>query len=200
MACGKRRNSVAGPGTGIKSYNGYEYVQPRLNKNGTPDGRFGIKVPLDIQESSKKIQNAKWSRENDGLESQKEKSRSLKKLPKYKAQRNRRNRERLASDPSFKIRKRIRERIRRAMNGQMKHSSSIECLGISVDGLRLHLESLWTSGMSWDNWSMFGWHVDHILPLASFNLTDPEQFNKACHYTNLQPLWWIDNIKKKDKV
>ena len=54
--------------------------------------------------------------------------------------------------------------------------------------------------MTWENWKIDGWHIDHIKPLNSFDLTDPEQLKEACHYTNLQPLWWYDNIEKGDKI
>jgi hypothetical protein len=53
--------------------------------------------------------------------------------------------------------------------------------------------------MSWDNWTTDGWHIDHIKPLASFDLTDRQQLLLACHYTNLQPLWAIDNLSKGDR-
>jgi desulfoferrodoxin (superoxide reductase-like protein) len=54
--------------------------------------------------------------------------------------------------------------------------------------------------MTWDNWTTDGWHIDHIKPLASFDLTDRKQLLEACHYTNLQPLWAKDNLIKSDKI
>jgi HNH endonuclease. len=53
--------------------------------------------------------------------------------------------------------------------------------------------------MSWDNYGRDGWHIDHIRPCASFDLTDPEQQRQCFHYTNLQPLWAADNIRKGAK-
>ena len=47
-----------------------------------------------------------------------------------------------------------------------------------------------------ENYGTFGWHIDHIRPCSSFDLTDLEQQKQCFHYTNLQPLWWFDNIKK----
>jgi hypothetical protein len=49
--------------------------------------------------------------------------------------------------------------------------------------------------MSWDNWSLKGWHIDHIRPISSFDLSDPAQQKECFHYSNLQPLWAIDNLK-----
>jgi hypothetical protein len=63
-----------------------------------------------------------------------------------------------------------------------------------------HLESKFTEGMSWSNYGYKGWHVDHIKPCASFDLSDPEEQKKCFHYTNLQPLWWYDNFKKGAKL
>jgi hypothetical protein len=53
--------------------------------------------------------------------------------------------------------------------------------------------------MSWNNYGIKGWHIDHIKPCSSFDLSDLEQQKKCFHYTNLQPLWWYDNLIKSDK-
>jgi hypothetical protein len=50
--------------------------------------------------------------------------------------------------------------------------------------------------MSWSNWSLKGWHIDHIKALSKFDLTNREQLLEACHYTNLQPLWAAENMSK----
>ena len=53
--------------------------------------------------------------------------------------------------------------------------------------------------MSWKNHGLNGWHIDHIKPVSKYNLLDPEEQKKCFHYTNLQPLWAIENIRKSNK-
>lgn len=81
-----------------------------------------------------------------------------------------------------------------------KTLTTIELLGCSSSKLRQHLESLWTEGMSWDNYGIYGWHIDHKHPISSFDLSCPEQMKLCCHYTNLQPLWAKDNLSKSNKI
>jgi Uri superfamily endonuclease len=71
---------------------------------------------------------------------------------------------------------------------------SQELVGCSLSQLIRHLESKFLPGMAWDN--RHQWHVDHIKPLCAFDLTDPEQQALAFHYSNLQPLWAVDNMRK----
>lgn len=73
-------------------------------------------------------------------------------------------------------------------------------LGCTLDELLDYLESMFDSEMTWGQYGTNGWHIDHVLPLASFDLTDPVQCRQACHYTNLQPLWAEDNLRKGSKV
>lgn len=103
-------------------------------------------------------------------------------------------------DPGAKVARLLRCRIYDALKRQSasKHTKSALLLGCSGAELKLYLESKFLPGMTWDNYTYHGWHVDHIRPCNSFDLTDPEQ-QKACfRYTNLQPLWGKDNITKSD--
>ena len=102
------------------------------------------------------------------------------------------------------LRNRINKVIRRkVLNGEKdiaRGGSAVRDLGCSIKFLKQYLESKFLPGMTWDNYSMNGWVIDHKICLASFDLTNREQFLKACHYTNLQPLWADVNIIKKDRV
>jgi hypothetical protein len=72
-------------------------------------------------------------------------------------------------------------------------------VGCSIPFLIKYIEGLFTDGMTWENQGLRGWHVDHIKPCSKFDLTKPEEQKKCFHYTNLQPLWWRDNLIKGDK-
>jgi len=100
------------------------------------------------------------------------------------------------NDLNFKIRRNMRTRLCQALKDNQKSGSAIENLGCTIETLKLYLESKFQPGMTWENWSLTGWHIDHIISLSSFDLTNKDQFLKACHYTNLQPLWAKDNYRK----
>ena len=107
----------------------------------------------------------------------------------------------LKNNPSARILKSLRCRLLKALDWQSssKSASTMTLLGCSVDEFRKHLESLWKPGMNWDNYGLYGWHIDHIRPCASFDLTKPEQQKKCFHWTNLQPLWAKINLEKGSK-
>jgi len=104
---------------------------------------------------------------------------------------------RMIVDPSFKLAKRLRSRLSNALKGNQKTGSAISDLGCTIKELKIHLESKFKLGMTWDNYGE--WHIDHKKPLASFDLSNPQQFKEACNYKNLQPLWAEENLKKSDK-
>lgn len=97
-----------------------------------------------------------------------------------------------------KIAKRFRTRLYQALKGNFKAGSAVRDLGCTIPELRDHLESRFQPGMTWENWG-FGddkWHIDHIIPLDSFDLSDRQHVILACYYLNLTPLWQKDNFSK----
>ena len=98
-----------------------------------------------------------------------------------------RERVRLASDLDFKLRKGLRSRLFNAVRKGFRGGSAVGDLGCTIPEFRLYVESMFTSDMAWENWGTV-WQLDHVKSLACFDLTDREQFLKAAHYTNLQPL------------
>lgn len=101
------------------------------------------------------------------------------------------------TDPAFRAKASLRARLIQALNGATKSVKTMELVGCTLPELKAHLESLFTPGMSWDNYGR--WNIDHIMPCAMFDLLDPKQQRECFHYTNLQPLWARDNVRKSDK-
>jgi hypothetical protein len=108
------------------------------------------------------------------------------------------NKKRYDNILNARIRQNIAVRIRGVLKRQKayKNQRTMEYVGCTVAFLYSYLESLFLPGMTWENKSE--WHIDHIRPCASFDLTDPEQQKQCFHYTNLQPLWAEDNLRKSD--
>ena len=112
--------------------------------------------------------------------------------------------ERIKTDVNFAIKCRLRSRLRMALKGHCKSKSTMQLLGCSVEELKLHLEKGFynhkTTGepMTWEKYGEF--HIDHIRPCSAFDLSDPEQQKICFHYTNLQPLWAEDNLRKSDSL
>jgi hypothetical protein len=102
------------------------------------------------------------------------------------------------SDINFRMRKNLHSCVRRAIANanSSKSAKTMDLIGCTFAELRAHLESHFAEGMSWDNWGLKGWHIDHIRPCASFDLSDPEQQRQCFHWSNLQPLWAMENIRK----
>ena len=108
--------------------------------------------------------------------------------------------ERYNSDPNFKLSRCISNFCFKVTNAvkEDKKLRSLEYLGCSIEEFKAHIESQWQEGMTWENHSKDGWHIDHIKPIDWFikNSDDPWQAN---HYTNLQPLWAKENLSKSNK-
>jgi hypothetical protein len=123
-----------------------------------------------------------------------------KKSEKGKASQRRYEAAKRKNDPQYKLRKALRDRLLYAIKSQsaIKTESAIDLVGCSITEVMDHIASKFTDGMSWENHGE--WHIDHIKPCASFDLS-VEGDRKSCfHYTNLQPLWALDNKIKSDKI
>ncbi len=110
-------------------------------------------------------------------------------------------RERYHSDPLYKL----RINVSRAMRKQIKNGKEwrrwVDGVGYTIEALKRHLERQFTKGMSWSNYGVHGWHIDHIIPVASFGPMEfgDETFRACWALTNLRPMWAEKNIIKRDK-
>jgi len=105
----------------------------------------------------------------------------------------------LKENINFKLKYYLSNRIRESLKKQTKSKSTMELIGCSIEELKQHLESQFQTGMTWKNYGFYGWHIDHIRPCASFDLSKPKEQLQCFHYSNLQPLWMEDNFKKSYK-
>ena len=103
---------------------------------------------------------------------------------------------------SYKLKKNLSGRVRMALvQGQVrKETSTSKLLGCNIDNLKKHLESKFQDGMTWDNMGRGGWHIDHIIPCALFDLSKLSHQKVCFNWQNLQPLWEKDNCTKGDKL
>jgi hypothetical protein len=110
-----------------------------------------------------------------------------------------RNKNKYLLNNNFRLIKILRTRIVGALRGVDKSEKTFKLLGITnIKFLKNYLESKFKPGMSWEKRSLI--HIDHIIPCAAFDLSDPKQQAKCFHYTNLQPLWAHQNLSKGAKI
>ena len=109
-------------------------------------------------------------------------------------------------DAGFRIKQNLSRNLRTALekNGTKKINKILDLIDCSISQLKKHLESKFYPDkktgemMTWSNYGQFGWHIDHIIPVSQFNIPDLEAQKQCFHWTNLQPLWWWENINKRD--
>jgi len=157
---------------------GYYLKRTERNPNGLSDEEF------------KKMRWKKWHRESY--------------LRRKESGAVKRTREKYHSIPQNRIARNLRNKIWCCLNrGKVsapKMFGFVEVMGCTSLELKVHLESQFTEGMSWDNYGVNGWHIDHVIPCASFDLTDPIQQKTCFHFSNLRPMWARENIKKGKKI
>lgn len=106
----------------------------------------------------------------------------------------------LKNDPQFKLHVRLNQRISDVLKrqGVAKASKTVDLIDAEIVHFKAYLAANWAEGMSWENYGRDGWHVDHIRPCASFDLTDEDQQLVCFNWRNLRPMWAAENISKSD--
>jgi len=137
-----------------------------------------------------------------------EKQRKRNKTPKARARARKYESNKKKTDINYKLAKILRDRtktivrkIKRNNKDFAKCAGTLDLLGCTIEFFKKHIESQFDEYMAWENHG-FGdckWHVDHIKPCDSFDLTNPEEQRICFHYTNLRPLWQHDNLSKSNK-
>lgn len=135
-----------------------------------------LKKYREKNKTRRKEQNKKWKNNN------------LEHLRRYRQNRRK--------QINIKLINNIRRRINIAIKSKKNHS--IEYLGIDIESYKKYLQQLFDSHMNWNNYGIKGWHIDHIIPISSAK--NEEELIKLFHYTNTQPLWAEDNLKKSNKI
>lgn len=138
--------------------------------------------------------NKNWREKNRAILQEKSKTyRQKNKVKLYHAKKLKRK-----TDLNYRLADYLRARMRLAIKSNQKTGSAIKDLGCSIEEFIKYITTKFTEGMTWANYGE--WHLDHIKPLAAFDLTDRKQFLQAAHYTNYQPLWAHDNLTKSAKT
>jgi hypothetical protein len=179
-----------------------ERILLRCKKNYIKNKERILKKGREYYQKNKKIIN-KRKRNYQKLYCSRNKEKILKWAKKARMKRrdkfNKYIRDRLKTDINFKLRKTIRARIRLALKNDKKRSKTLKLLGVNnIITAKKHLEKLFKPRMTWKNHGK--WHIDHIIPCSSFDLTKASEQRECFHYTNLQPLWASENLAKGSKI
>lgn len=105
-------------------------------------------------------------------------------------------------DINYKLANNLRKRLTSAIKQKVKNGSSVRDLGCSIEEFKIYIESLWQPGMTWANYGRGCgfWNLDHKIPISSFDLSNIEQLKQACHFSNQQPMWAVENSSKGKKI
>jgi hypothetical protein len=176
-----------------------EYRKEWNRKKSLETAPFREAVRLEKRESALKAKleirrvkrEAYWLKIEEGRERSKENKR------RHKCRQRKRK---YWSDPSYRMRQCLRSRMCEVLKGLRKSETTDVLLGCTRQELLSHLTAKFKEGMSLENYGPNGWHIDHIVPCASFDLSDPIPQRMCFSYTNLQPLWAMENVEKGARI
>jgi hypothetical protein len=172
-------------------------IEKYLEKNPNMSSKNRLEIYRQDPEFRKNANEKQRERYRDNVEYERERRKQYyhnnKKIERKKN--NEWKKTKLKNDPLERIKKNIRNRIRKFLTGDNKSKRTFDIVGLDKEKFKFYIENMFTEGMTWENYGE--WHLDHIKPLyLSENEEDLIQLN---HYTNLQPLWAEDNLKKNRK-
>lgn len=172
-----------------------DWPEERKDRVKQQGKKYRLKNFLKIQERKKRYNEGNKERIANYTKQYRQK-------PENKIKRNKMLREKWITNENYKLEILIRNRIYRKIRGLRKNSinSLISLTGGSLEEIRKYIESQFSEGMSWSKVLRGEIHLDHIIPIKWFNLSDKLEVKKAFDYRNLQPLWAIDNRKKHCKI
>ena len=150
----------------------------------------------------KKIKKNEYNKKRYSKNKERMRERAREQYKKHKEKRIRQiifyQKNKFKSDLNFKLKINLRNRVRKALKDRNKSVNTATLIGCSIEQLWIYLEKLFKPGMTHKNHGL--WHIDHIKPCASFDLTKASEQRKCFHYTNLQPLWASENLSKGDRI
>jgi hypothetical protein len=114
---------------------------------------------------------------------------------KNKSKINLQKRTKYKTDPDYRLKRVLRSRILDGLANEYKTSKAVTLLGDSFEKVKQHIENQFKEGMTWENYGYETWHIHHIKPVHTFDLTKEAEQHKCFHYTNLQPLWAEEHKK-----
>ena len=129
-----------------------------------------------------------------------ERERERRKKPYYWQRRSVADTKRRDADPLLNLALNLRSRLSVAVRKGLKKGSAVRDLGCTVVLFKEYIESQFEPGMTWDNWAIDTWHLDHYIPFSAFDMSDRQQTLFVLHHTNIRPIWAKDNLSKKDTV
>ena len=156
------------------------------------DKNYSKKIKL---RSKKNYHNLSDDEKFDRNKRNREREDPIKRRKYFSAYQKNRNKE----DINHRLAGSLRARLRAAIkaNKATKSFRTMELVGCTIKELKIHLESKFLKGMNWKNYGK--WHIDHHTPVVEFNLSKIEEQKKCFHYSNLQPLWATQNLRKGTK-
>jgi hypothetical protein len=177
----------------IKEYSKLYYSNPEVKKTRKEYMKSWRQKPETIKLEKN------YSKIYQQIPEVKKRKLELKKTPEYKNKFNQNRSKRRKEDSGYKAISNLRSglnKLFRRKPSMKKNLNTLKLIGCSREELKLHLEKQFKSGMNWENYNYNGWHIDHIIPLSTAKTFEEIVEKKLMHYTNLQPLWRLDNQKK----